>query len=308
MVVDQKVENTNGIDGAVNGAPPCSAVDGGYDGRPWRRLPRWTRKEILVLIQGKTDAENLFRPGPAFGSVEPKWVSVSRYCKDHGMNRGAVQCRKRWSNMVGDCKKIKEWENQIRDETESFWVMRNDLRRERKLPGYFDREVYDILDAVSPAAAAAAAAAVGDVEVHIYDSNRKMESEDGLFSDNNERDEVLPQHHVKDVPISVFLELHIIKKGEPSILDTHLVGEYDVNNLTVASRRRKRKRFATDGEEETLQSELIDVLERNGKMVEDKLESGNLELDMQQQKDNASNIVDVLDKLANALGRIADKL
>ncbi|KAL8225919.1 hypothetical protein R6Q57_018476 [Mikania cordata] len=43
-----------------------------------------------------------------------------------------------------DFKKIKEWESQITKEAESFWAMRNDMRRERKLPGFFDREVYDI--------------------------------------------------------------------------------------------------------------------------------------------------------------------
>ncbi|CAL0308324.1 unnamed protein product [Lupinus luteus] len=273
MVVDQKVKNTNRIDGAVNSTPPCPAVDGGDEGRPSGRLPRWTRKEILVLIQGKTDAENRFRSGPAFGSTEPKWVSVSSYCKDHGVNRGAVQCRKRWSNMVGDYKKIKEWENEIRDETESFWVMRNDLRRERKLPGYFDREVYDILDAASPAAAAAAA--------------------------------VEKQYQ------PLLLQVYTGKgNGQGTTNDKHPASNPEAGS-TSQEGRRKRTRFATDdGEEETLQSQLIDVMERNGKMVQDQLESRNMnfELDMQQQKDTASNIVNVLDKLANALGRIADKL
>lgn len=202
--------NSNPVDGepggVSNGATPISsAVDGGEDGKPTARLPRWTRHEILVLIQGKSDAESRFRPGRASGSAlglsEPKWGLVSSYCKKHGVNREPVQCRKRWSNLAGDYKKIKEWESQVRDETESFWLMRNDLRRERKLPGYFDREVYDILD--SPSAVAAAAAAiteapvsltgsetVGDEEVHLYDSNRKASGEDGLFSDG-EKDEVL---------------------------------------------------------------------------------------------------------------------
>ncbi|KAK7273178.1 hypothetical protein RIF29_14226 [Crotalaria pallida] len=337
MVVEQQVllvPNPNPIDtAAVNGAPPPSAVDGGDDGRPAGRLPRWTRQEILVLIQGKTDAENRFRPGrgagAAFGSAEPKWASVSSYCKKHGVNRGPVQCRKRWSNLAGDYKKIKEWESQTRDETESFWVMRNDLRRERKLPGYFDREVYDILDAASPAAAAAAAAAagnvtvavaeqMGDVEVHLYDSNRKVGSEDGLFSDT-ERDEVFL--HVKDVPAPVPISE---KQYQPLLLQgcqgegngqgaTNDNKQPPSNNPETGSTSqegRKRKRFATDGEEETLQSQLIDVLERNSKMLQDQLEAQNInfQLDRQQQKDTASNIVAVLDKLADALGRIADKL
>ncbi|GKB52943.1 histone-lysine N-methyltransferase, H3 lysine-9 specific SUVH4 isoform X1, partial [Tanacetum coccineum] len=185
------------------------------------RLPRWTRQELLVLIQGKRVAENRVRRGRsavmAFGAssaqVEPKWSSVSSYCKRHGVNRGPVQCRKRWSNLAGDFKKIKEWESQIssKKEVESFWVMRNDLRRERKLPGFFDREVYDILDGgggSSSSAAAAGEEAEGDRSLVLslaptsaandnddqeeaeetdkevlFDSGRTAASDDGLFSD-----------------------------------------------------------------------------------------------------------------------------
>lgn len=180
-----------------------TSVDGGDEGSRAPRLPRWTRQEILVLIQGKKVAESRVRRGRtaglAFGSghLEPKWASVSSYCKRHGVNRGPVQCRKRWSNLAGDYKKIKEWESHIRDEAESFWVMRNDLRRERKLPGFFDREVYDILDGGSPAPELALAltpakdgegvtiAEDADAEEAeaVFDSGRSAAVEDGLFSD-----------------------------------------------------------------------------------------------------------------------------
>ncbi|KAG5016838.1 hypothetical protein AAZX31_08G252100 [Glycine max] len=330
MALDQ-LSNPNAVDGAGNGATPCSAVDGGIeDGRPAARLPRWTRQEILVLIQGKSDAESRFRPGrgsgSAFGSSEPKWALVSSYCKKHGVNREPVQCRKRWSNLAGDYKKIKEWESQVRDETESFWLMRNDLRRERKLPGYFDREVYNILDSPSSTAAAAAAAAAAETpvpvatveeEVHLYDSNRRVGSEDGLFSDS-EKDEVLLLATTKDVPAPVPISE---KQYQPHLQGCE--GEGNPQGTTNEKRanpnpemgstsqgERKRKWLATDGEEETLQSQLIDVLEKNGKMLRDQLEAQklNFQLDRQQQKDTASNIVAVLDKLADALGRIADKL
>ena len=80
--------------------------------------------------------------------VEPKWATVAAYCRRHGVGRGPVQCRKRWSNLASDYKKIKDWETRrvAEKSEESFWAMRNDRRRERKLPGFFDREVYDILD------------------------------------------------------------------------------------------------------------------------------------------------------------------
>ncbi|KAK7340794.1 hypothetical protein VNO77_21507 [Canavalia gladiata] len=328
MALDQP-SNPNAVDGepdgAGNGAPPSSAVDGGDDGRPAARLPRWTRQEILVLIQGKSDAESRFKPGrgggSAFGSSEPKWALVSSYCKKHGVNREPVQCRKRWSNLAGDYKKIKEWESQLRDETESFWLMRNDLRRERKLPGYFDREVYDILDSPSTAAPAVTDApatvseVVGDEEVHLYDSNRRVGSEDGLFSDC-EKEEGLAT--AKDVPAPVPISE---KQYQPLLQGSEEEGNgQGANNEkqpatnpemgSTSQGGRKRKRFATDGEEESLQSQLIDVLEKNGKMLRDQLEaqSVNFQLDRQQQKDTASNIVAVLDKLADALGRIADKL
>lgn len=328
MALDQP-SNPNSVDGAGNVATPSSTVDGGDDGRPASRLPRWTRQEILVLIQGKSDAESRCRRGgggsSAIGSSEPKWAMVSSYCKKHGVNREPVQCRKRWSNLAGDYKKIKEWETRARDETESFWVMRNDLRRERKLPGYFDREVYNILDSPSAAAAAAEATAMAaaDEELHLYDSNRRVGSEDGLFSDC-EKDEGLGLVAAKDVHVTAAAPVSISEKQYQPLLQLQgCEGEgngQDASNEkrpapnpemgSTSQAERKRKRFENNGEEETLQSQLIDALEKNGKMLRDQLEAqnNNFQLDRQQQKDTASTIVAVLDKLADALGRIADKL
>lgn len=81
---------------------------------------------------------------------------------------------------------------------------------------------------------------------------------------------------------------------------------------SASQEERKRKRFAIDGDEETisLQGHLIDVLERNGKMLSAQLEAQNtnFQLDREQRKDHADGLVAVLNKLANALGKIADKL
>ncbi|KAK4780058.1 hypothetical protein SAY87_016164 [Trapa incisa] len=138
------------LDGAGNGVgnhPVISSDDVNDAGRA-TRLPRWTMQEILVLIQGKRVADNRGRRGRSSGagdgSVQPqsKWSTVSNYFKRRGVNREPVQCRMRWGNLAEDYKKIKEWEARIKDETESFWIMRSDLRRERSLPGCFDREVW----------------------------------------------------------------------------------------------------------------------------------------------------------------------
>ncbi|XP_061364172.1 trihelix transcription factor ASR3-like [Gastrolobium bilobum] len=380
MALEQKLslgQNTNPVDeadGNANGVDArLASTEGGDEGGKAPRLPRWTRQEILVLIQGKRDAENKFRRGRTaglpFGSgqVEPKWASVSSYCRKHGVNRGPVQCRKRWSNLAGDYKKIKEWESQIREETESFWVMRNDLRRERKLPGFFDKEVYDILDSGSQAPALALALSstpatvtepVGNdkdkdkdkdnkrvadedyTEPHLYDSNRSAVGEDGLFSDfeqeevgaSPEKKNVLAPS--KDIPAPIPISEKQYQpllpgcQGEGVNNDKQQASNPEMGSAAQGELRRKRlategeemgsasqgqrkrKRLATDGEEETSQYQLIDVLERNGKMLSAQLEVQNInfQLDREQRKDHANNLVAVLDKLADALGRIAEKL
>ena len=116
------------------------------------RHPRWTRQETLVLIEAKKLVEsgeqvNRYKSPPGFVvQTDPKWDLVSSFCQQQGVKRGAVQCRKRWGNLLTDFRKIKKWETNIKDEAESFWMMRNDKRKEKKLPGFFDAVVYNVLD------------------------------------------------------------------------------------------------------------------------------------------------------------------
>ncbi|KAJ6428458.1 hypothetical protein OIU84_023813 [Salix udensis] len=344
MALEQQLSLTptqNPVDGERTNGVDTSIREGGDDGNKAPRLPRWTRQEILVLIQGKRVAENRVRRGRASGmgigssQVEPKWASVSSYCKRHGVNRGPVQCRKRWSNLAGDFKKIKEWETSIREETESYWVMRNDLRRERKLPGFFDREVYDILDGgggTVPGLALALAPSSTEVvaEEVVFDSGRSAAAEDGLFSDfEQEEGGGSPEAVVKEVqPIKVsvtegFANPTPISEKQYQPASRASQAQVPPNDKRPAANPemgsashddRKRKRFAIDGDgdEETfsLQNHLIDVLGRNGKMLTAQLEAQNInfQLDREQRKDHADGLVAVLNKLANALGKLADKL
>ncbi|KAF7009003.1 hypothetical protein CFC21_023637 [Triticum aestivum] len=174
------------------------------------RLPRWTRQEILVLIEGKRVVEVRGRGrgrGAAGGAAaEPtKWAAVAEYCRRHGVERGPVQCRKRWSNLAGDYKKIREWERSLPSlagKEVSFWAMRNDARRERRLPGFFDREVYDIIEGRgsggggirdSGSNAAVALAETGEEEGKeklVFDSGRASAAgDDGLFSSSSSSEE-----------------------------------------------------------------------------------------------------------------------
>ncbi|PHT41337.1 hypothetical protein CQW23_20191 [Capsicum baccatum] len=66
--------------------------------------------------------------------------SVSSYCRQHGADRGPVQCRKRWSNMISDFNKIKTWESQANGSSESYWIISNDLWREKRLSETVEEE------------------------------------------------------------------------------------------------------------------------------------------------------------------------
>ncbi|KAI4383633.1 hypothetical protein MLD38_009445 [Melastoma candidum] len=330
------------------GTPPDGAGD---EVARQARLPRWTRQEILVLIQGKRVAETRSRrvrgaSADGLGQLEPKWASVSSYCRRHGVNRGPVQCRKRWSNLAGDYKKIKEWDGGAG--RESFWAMRNDVRRERKLPGFFDREVYDILDrgadertATEGAprvdvvisrgeedAAAGATTAAGREEEEeeeraaVFDSGRAAAAEDGLFSDGEAEEtgdvaREASQRAAAAIPISE-------KQYDPISQTSERLGR--ASQKQPASRpdigssskdTRKRRRLVAEGEDREeeeptpdLQGRMVDALERNGRLLTTQLESQNrnLQLDRDQRRIQTDGLLSVLNKLADALGRIADKL
>ena len=85
-----------------------------------------------------------------------------------------------------------------------------------------------------------------------------------------------------------------------------------IPEIGSTSHDRKRKRFAMEGDEEgsTLENQLIDVVERNGKMLADYLHAQNShsQLDREQRKEHSDNLVAVLNKLADAFMRIAEKL
>ncbi|KAF8693242.1 hypothetical protein HU200_038624 [Digitaria exilis] len=339
------------------GAAAAAAAAATPSGRA-PRLPRWTRQEILVLIEGKRMVEGRGGRGgrgrasggeaAAAAALEPKWAAVAEYCRRHGVERGPVQCRKRWSNLAGDYKKIKEWERATATSREpSFWAMRNDARRERRLPGFFDREVYDILEGRGRAILASRSAgnaaeeeeAVSAARVEeeeagpseaVFDSGRPV-TEEALFSEDEEEEEEETPAAVPPPPPQP------ISLVGPSICQ--LMFRSSITENPEASRQQQsaeqgpskdkqpeqsaerdalaqqggQKRPRTEeeaGETADLQSKLIEILDRNSRMVAAQLEAQNhnCELDREQRKDQANSLVLVLGRLADALGRIADKL
>ncbi|KAI3983457.1 hypothetical protein MKX01_038877 [Papaver californicum] len=353
--IDDGTFTTVAVNNGAEGTNTITTTSNTDDGNRPPRLPRWTRHEILVLIQGKKVAENRVRRGrtgagssSAFGSnpLEPKWASVSTYCKRHGVNRGPVQCRKRWSNLAGDFKKIKEWESQILEETESFWVKRNDLRRERKLPGFFDREVYDILDGGVVAPLTVTGDVVEDVTVTVTedDGGRVVGEDDGVveLSGSGGQDErgggggeeeshketsskmVRPP---QPMPISE-KRFQATYKDSPSQGPTNEPQAQTSNpedkqafvrSSEDGSKRRRRSSPSPDrgwgGDVEkdqhiNTQEHLIKIFEMNNRMLTAQLEAQNLnsQLDREQRTNDTNSLVAVISKLAESISKIADKL
>ncbi|KAI4985571.1 hypothetical protein ZWY2020_018201 [Hordeum vulgare] len=344
------------------------------------RLPRWTRQEILVLIEGKrmVEVRGGVRGGrgrlaaaaaagatgePAATALEPKWAAVAEYCRRHGVERGAVQCRKRWSNLAGDWKKIKEWERAAAGAREpSFWAMRNDARRERRLPGFFDREVYGILEGrgrgvvVGGSSGGDAVEEVGvgrmeedddgeetgeeeegrgkgkEVEVAVavavretvFDSGRPA-GEEALFSEDEEEEDAetpeatpAPPPAVIALPISENSEASRQQQSAQQGTTTDRPKGQQGSNKTAGSptlqqqsgQKRQRTGDGSEPRAEGMADKLLEILERNSQALAAQLEVQNVnsERDREQRREQANSLAVVLGRLADALGRIADKL
>ena len=154
------------------------------------RYPRWSRNETLLLIEAKRiEEEKWSRAKEAREkgietamrmNSDSKWLSVSDYCGRMGAARSAAQCRKRWCNLSADYKRIRDWQS-LRDK-QSFWIMSNEVRKENKLPGCFDHEVFDSLDKSLGIGVDTGNRRFFPGPEMIFDSGRNV-VQDGIFSD-----------------------------------------------------------------------------------------------------------------------------
>ncbi|OMO94741.1 hypothetical protein CCACVL1_05859 [Corchorus capsularis] len=289
------------------------------DGKKNTRHARWTREETIVLIQAKLAIEK--RVGARNRSSDQnvsvsvsvsKWDSVSSYCKQHGVRREPVQCQKRWSNLLVDFKKIKTWESQIMKEDESFWKLTSDFRREIKLPGLFDRQVYDILDGNGRRFAdAVAATPLAQLTVTTEMDNDRIDqeaaAEEDQVNEEKEANEESGQANEKEA-IATRSPLKTTGSGSP------ISGEVRETCPCSIARRGsmiqeglKRRRLSMEGSKDISWGK---VLERNSNMINSQLEAQNknYQLDRDQRKEQADSLVHALNKLTDALVKIANKL
>ncbi|XP_040376007.1 trihelix transcription factor ASR3-like [Oryza brachyantha] len=317
----------------ANASSPAAATAS----TPRSRLPRWTRHETLVLLQAKRAMEQRGRRSPQ--PLRLNWAVVSAYCRRHGVERGPMQCRKRWGNLSWDLKKIVAWEKNLATTAadavvpgaggggapdaeappptalESFWDMRGEQRRARLLPSSFDREVYNAL--------------VGGVDAAAPPS---YFGEDLADADDVDADEPPPPPPLMVMPISA-------RKYEPPATSSQRecsdaatasakkVGEASDKNSTSqhdggcggGGLKDSEATYGGGGGAEegtttatataataSIGRQVIEALERGNRMLGDQLEAQRAMWDME--RDQRAALLAAVNKLASAVCRIADKL
>nr|CAB3475305.1 unnamed protein product [Digitaria exilis] len=269
----------------VNSPAPVEAATAAAASTPRSRLPRWTRHETLVLIQARRGLELPVRP-------RPKWAAVSAYCRRHGVERGPMQCRKRWGNLSWDLKKIVAWEANVaavvsgEQQHESFWDMRGEQRRARQLPSSFDREVYDALVGGVEDAATAPPGFGGDAEL------------DGVYR----------KPPIMVMPISV---TESDKKAGGAASDKNSTSQHDGgggfkdSDATFVAEA-EGTGTATPAATLSIGKQVIEALERGNRAMAQHMEAQ--ERSWRADREQRAALLGALDRLAGAVARIADKL
>ncbi|BAD88196.1 hypothetical protein [Oryza sativa Japonica Group] len=316
------------MSGAANATSPAAGA-----GTPRSRLPRWTRHETLVLLQARRAMEHRGRRSPQ--PVRLKWAAVSTYCRRHGVERGPMQCRKRWGNLSWDLKKIVAWEKNLAavvsgagdnavaagegegeapppPRLESFWDMRGEQRRARQLPSSFDREVYDALVGGHGAAPPS-------------DFGEDLADGDGVDADELPPPPlmVMPISARKYVPPTASSQQEcsdpatVSAKRGGAASDKNSTSQHDGGGGGGLKDSEATYGAGVGGEEGTTTAtatatttsigrQVIEALERGNRMLGDQLEAQRAAWDAEREQRVA--LLAAVDKLAGAVCRIADKL
>ncbi|XP_021716598.1 trihelix transcription factor ASR3-like [Chenopodium quinoa] len=317
------------IDSASNGNQNLGLEDGSAK-EITENSPHKGRKISSALLgNAEAGSSSASSPSLLFDNTEPKWVMISCYCKQQGVKRGPAQCRKRWSNLIGDFRKVKNWESKLVNKADSFWSMRNDLRKEKKLPVSFDVEVFKVLEGretgtVSPlplqavAAAAAvyddAAAEFGSEEGGDDEEDEKMQDGGEVLSDfkDKEQETLALTGKSEDDKFADNMTEEPVKNfciPEP-ISDTPKESRPNFSNWDSQGKG-KRLRLSTDEcTTNCSEAQILKVLEENNRLLNAQLESHNknCQLEREQRKQNNNELMSTLSKLTDVLSKIAEKL
>ncbi|KAM7276854.1 hypothetical protein ACFE04_018720 [Oxalis oulophora] len=300
----------------INGDEQEQTNDDTYDGLRAVRHSRWSKRETVILLEGKKLIESQMKEGYRSDKLEPKWDSVASFCQSNRVSRGAAQCRKRWSNLLGDFRKIRSWESGrvTNPEVESFWTMRNDFKKEKKLPSSFDRDIYDIMDGKQLPFPLTTYQATGDTN---KDGDTSLDDDeppqDGMFpeTEQHEKEETEQSTEKETLPSGSPTNM---QGGDFPITGADKVKSPSTNTWTGSSSQdgRKRKRMSSERyeDEKNLENQLIKILEKNNNMLCAQLEAQNknLQEDRIQMKEHTDRVVGALNKLTEVLTKVAEKL
>ncbi|KAJ0111520.1 hypothetical protein Patl1_01317 [Pistacia atlantica] len=221
----------------------------------------WTRQESLFLIQGKKVVESQIQEGhrsiSAFGPtrMNPSGIQSHHTVNSVGVNRGSVQCQKRWSNILVDFKKIKTMG--ISDEGRGVLAM--------------------------PAVPLALLTTIIDAEERA-EKRKQME---------------------RRVPTR-----QLLARCTFQIQGKEKCPESSKCTGSTSQERWKRRRLSLCvSEDKNMGDRLIMVLERNNSMLNAQLEAHNIncQLDRDQRKEHLDSMITTVNKLTDALLRIANK-
>ncbi|KAL6495009.1 hypothetical protein OROGR_030928 [Orobanche gracilis] len=229
------------------------------------------------------------------------------------IERGAVQCRKRWNNILSDFKKIKTWDSTEGDEGGYFWAMRSDSRRERRLPGFFDREVYEILDGKDFATTPEYQLALVTVSVD-EDNGDGMDGADDAQYDEDEMEGGDRDGSFSDIEKDASEDIRRNvgttgdkKEGIPSPVP---ISEKKRHDWFQEGMKRRRMPSSSDCRNANVDDSFIKALERNTDLMKAQLEERkmNRRLAREEKKEQHESLMTTLGKIADALEKITNRL
>ncbi|BBM98860.1 protein MpTRIHELIX1 [Marchantia polymorpha subsp. ruderalis] len=313
--IEQDVEGQELPDiarGDGNSIVPRSEQTGDLGDKRYRN-PRWSLHESLILLAAKKKQEDDSGMAPKARartvSADERWESISAHCRTNGCERNAYQCRKRWSALLGDFKRIREWQKLS---TESYWLMKNEKRKENKLPAIFDYEVFVNMDSWVGKRTGKKSGAAPE----FLDCARPANGR--LFPDV-EHDR---EGHLEPVPLIGGCQRNTTLAPE---MGPTLREEMPSDSTARKKRKRGMNGDASDFKGQQLAAvfkssvkAMQAALAENTQMqiqahhtnIQAQIEAHNLnsQLDRTQRKEQGESLVGVLGKLAEALGKIAEKL
>ncbi|GBG60140.1 hypothetical protein CBR_g3383 [Chara braunii] len=133
------------------------ARDGGGDGDGaaggGRNSKNWDLDDSLLLVRCKRDLDDhMASQGSNFARMKTKtqkWNEIANRMAQQGVtNKDGESCMKRWENIFGWYRKI--WDREKDSGVQSFFLMTSKKRKELGYKFAMDRQLYDVIHAITP--------------------------------------------------------------------------------------------------------------------------------------------------------------